>query len=455
MIRGKLFLFLAVCAVLVPSGSGSAQTFEHMALALSSDTAPGTGGGTYSMGGFILARSTNASGDVAFWADVTDGTTTSGVFIASATTQKAVALAGDTAPGTGGGTYVSFGIPWMNASGDVAFPADVTGGTADKGIFVVASGGTQRAAAVVGDAAPGTGGGTYSSFENYGRISMNASGDVAFYAGVTGGTGGQGIFRVTSGGVHSAVAVTGGTAPGTGGDTYFGFSSTDQVLIDDSGEVAFIASVNGGYYGLFVPSGGTHSVVVRSGETAPGTGGGVYLYLFSDFSVNPSGDVAFGAHVSGGSAMYGIWVASGGTTTPVAVAGDTAPGTGGGIYTGLSTPAMNDSGDVVFRASVSGGSALNGVFLTSDGRTTAVALAGQEAPDTAGGTYAMLGCSWINAGGDVAFFSGMQGGLALQGVFKAVALPPSVPVLGVGGLMALLVVLGSGGALAASRRRRA
>ena len=42
----------------------------------------------------------------------------------------AVAVVGDPAPGTGGGTYDGFGIPAVNESGDVVFRATVTGGTA-------------------------------------------------------------------------------------------------------------------------------------------------------------------------------------------------------------------------------------------------------------------------------------------------------------------------------------
>ena len=41
-----------------------------------------------------------------------------------------VVLAGQTAPGTGGGTYTGFDYALLNDSGDVVFSADVTGGTA-------------------------------------------------------------------------------------------------------------------------------------------------------------------------------------------------------------------------------------------------------------------------------------------------------------------------------------
>ena len=59
--------------------------------------------------------------------------------------ETAVVLEGDTAPGTGGGTYLRFhspliAAPSINSFGDLAFRADVLGGSVDHGIFVLSGG---------------------------------------------------------------------------------------------------------------------------------------------------------------------------------------------------------------------------------------------------------------------------------------------------------------------------
>ena len=75
-----------------------------------------------------------------------------------------VALLGDTAPDTGGDTFTDFPVsaPVLNAAGDVAFGA-VFGAAHDDGIFKESSG-KLIAVALRGDTAPGTGGDTFADF---------------------------------------------------------------------------------------------------------------------------------------------------------------------------------------------------------------------------------------------------------------------------------------------------
>jgi hypothetical protein len=289
----------------------------------------------------------------------------SGGVPATAFAHTAVALEGDTAPGTGGGTYASFRLFPISASGDVVFSAGVTGGTVGEGIFVD-SGGTHRAVALIGDMAPGTGGGTYSRFEGHSinGASINAFGDVAFNADleispyfIT-----NGIF-VDSGGTDRAVALSTDTAPGTGGGTYFNFSSFS---INASGDVVFIANLA---QGIFVDSGGTDRAVALGTDTAPGTGGGTYGGGWNLVKpINDSGDVVFPSLVTGGTVREGIFVDSGGTDTAVALSGNTAPGTGGGTYWSISNASINASGDVVFSARVAGSTVDSGIFVPEPSR---------------------------------------------------------------------------------------
>ena len=67
------------------------------------------------------------------------------------------ALAGQVAPDTGGGTYASFGFVDVTSFGEVVFSAALSGGTAPGGLFAVAHRVIHgsRAIALVGDAVPG------------------------------------------------------------------------------------------------------------------------------------------------------------------------------------------------------------------------------------------------------------------------------------------------------------
>jgi hypothetical protein len=149
----------------------------------------------------------NRGGATAFVADVSGGTASQGLFVTSKGVTSAVAVQGSPAPG--GGTFSAFHDPSMNASGAIAFVADVSGGRFTQGVFL-AHNGTISALAVQGSLAPGG-----ETFVAFGAPSLNKGGAVAFVAELTGGTAAQGMF-LTSKGVTSAIALQGDVAPGTG-----------------------------------------------------------------------------------------------------------------------------------------------------------------------------------------------------------------------------------------------
>src|SRR5437773_2696604 len=76
---------------------------------------------------------------------------------ASAQWTRVAALAGQVAPDTGGGTYASFGFVDVDIFGDVVFSAAVSGGTAPGGLFTVSQPPNQGSRAIAG-------GGTFSAF---------------------------------------------------------------------------------------------------------------------------------------------------------------------------------------------------------------------------------------------------------------------------------------------------
>jgi len=113
-------------------------------------TAPRTGGGTFAAfpRSPVLMSSDIGPMLVAF-AEVSGGSTSSGVFEmyhnGSAVYVTAPAIVGDPAPETGGGTYSAFSRPTaanalnpnIGESGVIAFAAEVSGGTASSGVFVL------------------------------------------------------------------------------------------------------------------------------------------------------------------------------------------------------------------------------------------------------------------------------------------------------------------------------
>jgi hypothetical protein len=213
---------------------------------LEGEAAPGTGGGEYD--GFE-APALNDAGDVVFPAFVIGGSVGRGLFRDSGGVDSALALAGDPAPDTGGGTFVDFLYPDFNASGDVAFLANVNGGSATGGIFRI-SGGVVNAVAVEHGTAPGTGGGTYAVVTSL--APLNQGGDVVFSAALTGGSVDAGVFRFdAASGQVVPVALFGEIAPDGGGATFAQFGFVD---LNDAGQVALQATLSDENRGLFLAS---------------------------------------------------------------------------------------------------------------------------------------------------------------------------------------------------------
>jgi len=299
---GQVAFFSSVLTISATAGIFLDTNGPDTTVASNTNTgiAPSTGGGHYS--GLSLP-SLNSTGQVAFRSTVTGGTVTDGVFLHSGNSDTAISLQGDTAPGTSGGAYVSFFQPWLNDAGATAFKATVSGGSATEGLFR-ASGATDVAVALKGETAPGTSGGTYASFGN--PVINNASA-VGFKANVTGGTAGQGLF-IDSGGVDTAFALQGQAAPGTGGGT---FNSFGNPSLNDSGSAAFQATVTGsssasGIF-VFVPGSMAIYAVALAGQLVPGMGGLTYS-AFLDPSLNDLGQIAYLSLLSDGSSA--IFLAS-------------------------------------------------------------------------------------------------------------------------------------------------
>jgi hypothetical protein len=418
----SLWSLLAAVTLTAPvavraSGYGVAK------VVLAGEAAPGAGGALHGSGFFSVAL--NAAGEVAFLNDLTGETPSWGAFLYGAAGNAAVSITGESAPGTGGGSYLAMGgFPALNDAGELSFMAVVSGGTSSSGIFADTGAGADVPVVVAGQTAPSTGGGTFEgTLADLNRHALNAAGAVAFIDTVSGGTAASGVF-LHSGGSHSAVSLAGDSAPGTGAGVYGEFESP---ALSDSGDVVFPALVTGGSAsgGLFVDAAGVDSALVLVGDTAPGTGGGT----FADFlvpEVNASGVVVFLSNVSGSTATGGIFRHADGSVDAVVVENDAAPGTGGGTYATLtSLAALNEFGDIVFSAAIAGGTTDAGLFRfdAATGQIAPVALFGESAPGSGGATFAQFGYVDVNDPGQIAFQATLSDGNS--GLFLA---SPSTPV---------------------------
>ena len=270
-----------------------------------------------------------------------------------------------------------------------------------------------------GDAAPDGNG----AFDGLDRPALNDSGQAAFRGFLTGTAGGaddEGVFR-GDGGALTQLARTGQAAP-DGNGTYFTFFNLTQNAAGQAAFEALLTGTAGGNadnFGVFRGDGGAVTQVARGGQTAP-DGNGTY-FIISDPALNASGQVAFRGTLTGtagGSAdNSGVFRGDGGALTQVAREGQAAPD-GNGTYRRFRDPALNASGQAAFRGTLrgtAGGSADDaGVFRGDGGAVTQLARAGQAAPD-GNGAFTGFGDPSLNDAGQAAFFgllTGTAGGSA-------------------------------------------
>jgi hypothetical protein len=134
--------------------------------------------------------------------------------------------------------------------------------------------------------------------------------------------------------------------------------------------------------------------------------------------------VAFAAAVQEGSGAPGIFVATKeGQLRKIVAIGDPTPV--GGTFATLTQPGFNNAGEVAFAATITEGSATQGLFLASHGQIFTLVAEGDPTP--VGGTFALaVGMSpapVLNDRGEVAFSASIRAeqtieeGLPVPGVF--------------------------------------
>jgi hypothetical protein len=149
------------------------------------------------------------------------------------------------------------------------------------------------------------------------------------------------------------------------------------IEINNAGKIAFQAWMTGGDVvdgvnseGLWSNVSGSLQLIARSGSPAAGAPAGVNYGLFSQSSfalLNDSGQLAFHAGLEGsgvdGTNNEGIWLGEPDNFALVARRGEQAPGAPSGVnFSDLDYPALNSAGQIAFRAKVTG----DGVDFSND-----------------------------------------------------------------------------------------
>ena len=403
-----------------PCAASAASGYTLRKVALAGEAAPGTSD-TFATPSAVAM---NPGGQVAFLSSLSSGPTATGGWVETGGVLALRMRSGDPAPDAGGTYSMLAGFPQIDASGGLALLALVTGGSSPRGVFLDAGSG-DSSLLLSGAAAPAPVGGTLSA----GLADLQPfgfrDGVLLFRSAVTGGSASSGLFRRSAVGTLTVVALVGQAAPGAGGATYSAFTHPS---LDPFARPAFSASLVGGSAarGLFADTGAGLSARALAGGAAPGTGGGT----FTDFlyPASAGGAVAFLAQVTGGAATGGVFLDDSGIA-PVAVEHQVAPGTGGGTLFQVNAPPTIDGyRNVSFSANLTGGSASSGVFRY-DADTAAlapVALAGETVPGVSSPLSSFAHVA-AGGGGAVTFVAKLADGR--DGVFVAtpVAVIPALP----------------------------
>lgn len=262
-----------------------------------------------------------------------------GLWLEDAGAVTQLARAGDTLSGAGiNYTFNGFSIPRINNSGQLAFHA--FGGSAQNApvsdSIWIADQGSLIPVAVAGDQAPDTTAGTLFgsqalSFSVFSFPSLSDAGNVVFSSSLIGtdvnASNGSGIWSY-AGDAFSLIVRAGDSAPGT--DATFGTFHLIKPLINSAGHIAFQGILTGPNIvgtndaGIWLDTNDTISLVARVGQRAPGVESGLLFGNFDGLTMNGIGQVAFLGSVFGATSLEGIWATDrNGSLTLVALEGDT------------------------------------------------------------------------------------------------------------------------------------
>ena len=218
-----------------------------------------------------------------------------------------------------------------------------------------------------------------------------------------------------------AVATSGMPVPG--GGTFDRFHVEGQpaiTAVNDRGQVAFFATIARARAseGMFLGDGRRIEVIALTGGPAPGGGTLASFATHPVPSLNRAGAVAFSASIAGGKASEGLFLSSNQRLRAIALSGTAALSIPGGVFSGFQAPSLNDKGEMVFLAGVRRGrDSLEAIYLYQAGKLRKIAAAGEPAPG--GGSYVAFGVPALNNKTEIAFPAVIDDGPVSGGIFVA------------------------------------
>lgn len=275
------------------------------------------GGGTLAELAAHPLPALNAAGHVAFGAEVAGGRATEGVFLAGEDGLKVIALAGDDAPGVATGVLVGFDAPALNDNDELAFVASVRRGRDTLDVLYFWNGRRLQRIVAEGERLLRIGG----TMDKIGVPALNNSGVIAFPAAIFRGPSLGGIFVAGTRDLRLLVQAGSRTPDGA---MILRFS--ERVAIDDEDGIAFGAYLgNESGTREAVMRTGPDGLVEVAVEGAPAPGGGRYAGFGPWPTVGPGGVTAFIAALDGGPGPLAAFAGEVGDIRPVATMGETLP----------------------------------------------------------------------------------------------------------------------------------
>jgi hypothetical protein len=339
----------------------------------------------------------NARGQVAFYATVLRAPAREGIFLAEAGHVTKVAAFGDSVPG--GGTLAEFGahpLPSLNIVGHVAFGAQIAGGRATEGVFL-AGADRLRAIALAGDDAPGVPAGVLVGFD---APALNDNDELAFVASVRRGRDLLDVLYFWNGQRLQRLVAEGDRLLRIGGT----MDKIGEPALNNSGVIAFPAAIFKGpaLGGIFVTGARDLRLLVGAGDRAPS---GAMILRFSErVAIDDEDGVAFGTYLGkDGVTREAVLRAGPEGLAEIAVEGALAPG--GGRYAGFGPwPTAAAGGVTAFIAALDGGPGSLAAFAGVAGDMKRVAAVGETLPQgELIGRFAANGVAVAGPGGALTF----------------------------------------------------
>ena len=341
---------------------------------------------------------------------------------------RTVALSGGQAPGMPPGAVFSFlNPPTINALGQVAFGSSAIGGGLDftRGIWSEGGGNGLQLLAGVGQTAPDTEAGTVFNFIENIAVSLNANGQSAFEARLSGPAVTNdtflGIWSGGGGDPLRLVARAGTQAPGTEPGAVFSNFFSNAPPINALGETSFTGFLSGptvssnNDQGIWSQAGGIGlRLVAREGDPVPGMPVGATYGNTILFEMNSAGQTVFRADLNGvpTDGNRKVLVDTAGSLRVAATEGGQAVGVAGDVrFADFLNLGLNAAGEVAFRADLTGPDVAPGadVGLWSEGGGAGlrlVALKGEQALGyPAGLQYTDFFTPLISPAGEVSFLA--------------------------------------------------